>query len=575
MTSHSLNPDQVPFSRRESNYAINRNFHRNLEPYGKIVLRHIFDGQRDVLFELNATRNGQPIDAQLSMTPDTFTLREGDGSVEFIMPEPNVIRIRTRGLGLRMAGRGPKWSLMVPAGADRWRSIIGDSKLLWVPREGGLQVNSDWRAGDGDHHRHHGCDPMLVEMPDHGDLVLFGYQSEMLVPDAAAVVMQEAFEDAQRRVAADFGAWLDASPPAPDEYAQARATAAYIAWSSVVPASGNYHAPTMLMSKNWMVRTWNWDNYFNAWAGAYRDPQFAWQQFMLHIRHQHETGALGDAITQQGIGWSYTKPPVHGWILKRMMQVTDAIDDAKLAEVYEPLCRWTQWWFTYRDDDGDGICQYHHGNDSGWDDASAFDIGSPTEAPDLNALLVVQMDVLSEIAARLGRDDESQQWKQRSEQLLATFIKHSWRDGQFVSMESGTHRYGGDGDSLLNYMPLVLGHRLPPEKLDAMVEGLTRRGRFLTEWGLATEAIDSPEFVQEGYWRGAIWPPPMMMIIDGLADAGRTDLARDLAGRFCRMCATYGFGENHDALTGQIHYDPAYTWAVSIWQIMAAEYLAH
>lgn len=65
----------------------------------------------------------------------------------------------------------------------------------------------------------------------------------------------------------------------------------------------------------------------------------------------------------------------------------------------------------------------------------------------------------------------------------------------------------------------------------------------------------------------------MMMIIDGLADDGRHDLASDLAQRFRRMCATHGFGENHDARTGVIHYDPAYTWSTSVWQILARTHL--
>ncbi|NBB95836.1 MAG: hypothetical protein GVY16_08850 [Planctomycetes bacterium] len=63
------------------------------------------------------------------------------------------------------------------------------------------------------------------------------------------------------------------------------------------------------------------------------------------------------------------------------------------------------------------------------------------------------------------------------------------------------------------------------------------------------------------------------LMIDGLADAGETDLAADLAERFCRMVAMHGFGENHDALTGVPHYNPAYTWAVSVFQILAAEHL--
>ena len=39
------------------------------------------------------------------------------------------------------------------------------------------------------------------------------------------------------------------------------------------------------------------------------------------------------------------------------------------------------------------------------------------------------------------------------------------------------------------------------------------------------------------------------------------------------MCAAHGFGENHDTLTGDIHYDPAYTWSTSVWQVLAGTYL--
>jgi glycogen debranching enzyme len=526
------------------------------------------------MFQLHALAGGEIVQAEAIATPEKLTLTAGEGTVEFIYPDPNELRIRGCGLGLRLLCTnefGPDWGLVIPAGEDRWRAIISSGKIMLTPLAGSMSVDAPWHPKPGQAHRHHGTLPITVDLGADGEdweLHIVGYESEIDPPD-----ITENYDVAADRVAADFGAWRDACPPAPDRYAEARELAAYIGWSAVVPPAGNFVEPAMLMSKNWMTNAWNWDNYFNAWANTYRDPDFAWGLYMLHIRHQHPCGALGDAINQQKIGWSYTKPPVHGWMLRRMMAISEKIDFDRLEQVYEPLVRWTQWWFRYRDDDNDGICQYHHGNDSGWDDATAFDIGMPNEAPDLNALLVIQMDALADIAERLGKGDDAAQWRQRSADMLEVFLKHSWRDGQFRSMVSGSHAYGDEGDSLLNYIPLVLGHRLPEDIRKQMIDGLTREGRFLTEWGLATEAVDSPEYLQRGYWRGAIWPPPMMMIIDGLADAGETDLAADLAERFCRMVATYGFGENHDALTGVPHYDPAYTWAVSVFQILAAEHL--
>jgi hypothetical protein len=60
---------------------------------------------------------------------------------------------------------------------------------------------------------------------------------------------------------------------------------------------------------------------------------------------------------------------------------------------------------------------------------------------------------------------------------------------------------------------------------------------------------------------------------DGLADCGQAAVAKDLAGRFCRLCAKAGFAENFDALTGQPLCDRAYTWTASVFFVLAHEYL--
>jgi hypothetical protein len=49
----------------------------------------------------------------------------------------------------------------------------------------------------------------------------------------------------------------------------------------------------------------------------------------------------------------------------------------------------------------------------------------------------------------------------------------------------------------------------------------------------------------------------MMMVIDGLADAERRDLAAQLDDPFCRTVKTHGLAENHDPILGKTHFDPA------------------
>ena len=78
---------------------------------------------------------------------------------------------------------------------------------------------------------------------------------------------------------------------------------------------------------------------------------------------------------------------------------------------------------------------------------------------------------------------------------------------------------------------------------------------------------------RHGYWRGPIWAPSTMILLDGLWECGEKDLVKDIAGRFCRMVEKSGCAENFDAQTGEGLRDRAYTWTASAMLVMAEEYL--
>jgi glycogen debranching enzyme len=126
---------------------------------------------------------------------------------------------------------------------------------------------------------------------------------------------------------------------------------------------------------------------------------------------------------------------------------------------------------------------------------------------------------------------------------------------------------------LLPFTPLLLGKRLPQGVRDALVAGLTRPGRFITEHGLATESVASPLYEPDGYWRGPIWAPSTMLLVEGLAAVGEEPLARELSRKFCELVARSGPAENFDALTGAALRDPAYTWTASVLLILGHEWL--
>ena len=129
-------------------------------------------------------------------------------------------------------------------------------------------------------------------------------------------------------------------------------------------ASGFLKRETMYMSKNWMCNVYSWDHCFNAIALAQRDPALAWDQFMVLFDHQSAAGRLPDSVNDSEVVDNFCKPPIHGWALHKMRERM-TLTRPMQAEAYDKLARWTLWWLNCRDRDGDGLCEYTHGNDSG------------------------------------------------------------------------------------------------------------------------------------------------------------------------------------------------------------------
>jgi putative isomerase len=571
-----LNLRQLPFSRRETNWAVS--YGRSAPAHAdRLYLRYIYGGQSTDLYRIDLA-GGEEYTA--TADPSRLTARAATGgSFQIVYDGSHVVRLRVTDARLTLvlsevvqADANLRWEELFPhqtpgthgAAGAAWRAIVKLVKHRLEVLSGSVEVDAPWHPKSEGSRRHHFCSPFQIVLTPGTEIAIEGYSSEWEPREYA-----RSFDECADDSAHDYLSWHQAAPAVAQPHADTAAIASYITWSSIVPASGHFARPTMLMSKRWMNNTWNWDNYFNAWASTLRDPAFALSQYHLHFDHQHPQGALGDGINELTVGWTYTKPPVHGWILRRMLQLHPYTDE-EIRPLYEPLVRWTEWWFDYRDDDGDGICQYHHGNDSGWDDATAFDVTPPVESPDLTALLVIQMDVLAELAERFGLKDDASSWRERADRTLARLIEHSWLGDRFVCMQSGTHERADNGsDSLLCFIPMVLGSRLPEPQRDAIAHALADEGRFLQPHGLSTESARSDHFLPEGYWRGPMWAPALMMIVDGLCDAGKTGLATTIAQRFCNACAAGGFAECFNPLTGAPLHDPAYTWTASVFILLS------
>jgi glycogen debranching enzyme len=329
----------------------------------------------------------------------------------------------------------------------------------------------------------------------------------------------------------------------------------------------------MLMSKNWMTAVWSWDHCFNAMALSLKDPQLAWDQLMVPFDNQQPQGALPDQTKTSSIQINFSKPPIHGWTLLWMMHNSSNIDAAHLEQIYTPLVRWTDWYFTYRNSSHDGLPEYDHGFDLGWDNSTVFQSGIPVETPDLASFLVIQMNALAEIAGKLGKQDDKAKWESRSDELMKRMLSKLWKQDHFVAIraDNGSEI---DSQSLLLYLPIVLGKQLPTDVREKLVSGLMKEGRYRTANGFATEALTSKDYSDDSYWRGPIWAPATMILAEGLDSAGEHALAHQLREDFCRMAQEHGMSENFNAVTGEGLRDPAYTWTSSVYLIFAHQLMA-
>ncbi|MFT4284030.1 MAG: trehalase family glycosidase [Protaetiibacter sp.] len=550
MTELGLDLLSTPFSRRGSYLAVSRLAGRGRDG---VFLRTVHGDarQRELLrFQLD----GVDVPSAQS-TPGRLTLSGGDARLEISFDGGDRATLRLlRGTAVLDVQVDAQYDVVLQEGPAVWRFIAsGAVRNYRITVDGGdPHLDSGWdgvkdtaarlmlTAADG---------PVTVTVDG---FAMTAPQHPPADPDAIAA-------EAER----DYEAWLalHGTPTADPVIDHASRLAAYVTWSALVPAGGVLRRESMLMSKNWMTNVWAWDHCFNALA-LWHDPAAAADQLLTLFDHQDAAGGLPDFVNDAGVQPNFVKPPIHGWTVGYLLD-RGGLAPATAGALYEPLSRWTHWWFAHRDFGGDGVPSYTHGNDSGWDNSTVFAEGVPLQSPDLLAFLALQMTTLARIADSLGRVGEAVAWRERADATVDLMLERFWTGDRFIARHTLSQR-AIESESLLTLMPLVLGDQLPPPVFDRTVRRLLEGG-YLTEHGVATEPVTSPHYVSDGYWRGPVWAPTTMLLVDGLRRGGRSEIADDLARRFIDTCAAGGMAENFDALTGDGLRDLSMTWTASVY----------
>lgn len=562
----NYNLKHVPFSRFGSYMSISYLSNQKGLSEG-IYIRNIRNGDdtNGEIFKIDLIQNEKPVPFNANMSPTELVLKSDGGYIKIIFPEDDYIRFYGENVGLRLTLVAEEYDNAFSHKNSSWQVNVFSEKIRFLlsPIKGLLKVDSKWLINSSTY--------VIADfVPDKMTKVTEGIIEEYKTVYASKNY-HATFQNAKKIVESHYENWKNKTLTTSERYEDGKNIASYITWSSVVKQEGYLTRPAMYMSKNWMTNIWSWDHCFNAMALVQNNPDLAWDQFMIFFDLQDTSGVLPDYANNEYAYWNCSKPPIHGWTLSWMLQRNSNISQDRIKEVYDPLVKWTTYFLRYCDLSENGIPEYYHGNDSGWDNSTVFQFGVPVESPDLCAFLVLQMETLANLAEKLGISKDEKYWRKASHLLLEHLINHFWNGSRFIA------RYNGEpvdsGDSLLLFIPIVLGDRLPKHIREKLIKDLKEENRFLTEHGLATESIKSIYYEEDGYWRGPIWAPAMMLLIDGIAHAGDQEFASQLSQKYCDMAQKNGMAENFNAKTGAGLRDRAFTWTSSVFLILANEYV--
>jgi len=550
--------EQTPFSASGSWMSLSRPQGKHYQPQGPgLYLRthHFRPLSKRELFRLQPLLNGQEVPFHEKVEAHRLTLipDQGEGRIEIVFDGDKSVRIKGKGLALKISTATAGQLVGYSEGKNRFTVNARQShrRYEFDMIEGDLS----WEA------------PFEVDHSPQVDISMSGESWEVAIDEFLSSWIRPCRNDFEQVVTSRQEEWDHFSssfPPSKQGWDQGALVAKYILWSCTMAPSGQLSRPAIFMSLNWMDQVWSWDNLFNAASLAAGHPDLARDQILVVADHQDDHGAYPDGLNDQFKHYNFSKPPVQGLLLSWMREHSPSFwTEERQRELYPTLKAFTLWWLSFRRWEGEDLCHYLHGNDSGWDNTTLLRKGAPIQCPDLNSFLIVQCRLLEEMAPIVN--DDSEDWKAHADQIQKALLQTLWHDQQFCGRLLSTGELV-DSRSLVSCMPVVLGQALPKDILSTTVE---RIRSFVTPHGPSTEQTDSPLYESDGYWRGPIWAPSTFLTVQGLLKCGEDELAMDIAQRFCHTCQNATMAENFNALTGDGLRDPAYTWTSAVFLELA------
>jgi hypothetical protein len=351
-----------------------------------------------------------------------------------------------------------------------------------------------------------------------------------------------------------------------------------LARQSMLPPEGRTRFNYYVFSRE---PTWSWGHdgqvfheSLSMLAYAHLDPSSAMDSQRVFLEAQEPDGYIPYRMGPYVVrtfpvdGEKTTSAPFYSWVNWEVYRIAKGRVEAKtfLEEAYRSGAAFASFLLANRDRDRDGLLEWgghavlESVRDSQvpiWDLLGENDPKAPSlvEALDLSVMVVQEMRSLSEMAAELGRKDESAAWTKRSDELARLVEETMWDEatGFYYNVDRDTNAFLTRGgldlrrQEIIGFLPLWAGVA-SRERASNLVSKLTDPKKFWRRFGVPTLAADDPGFEPQirgcCQWNGAVWLEWNYLVFCGLRRYGYEDVARELGERMVGAAATQ-LSRNH------------------------------
>ncbi len=350
----------------------------------------------------------------------------------------------------------------------------------------------------------------------------------------------------------------------------------------------------------WFNGFWSWDSWKHAVGLSKYNIELAKNQIRLMFEFQEEDGFVADCVYRdtsiEAHNYRDTKPPLSAWAVFEVFEASK--DTAFVQELYPKLKKYHEFWYTKRDHDQDGLCEYGSTDgslvaakwESGMDNAIRFDTtkilkneegaySMDQESVDLNAYLYAEKHFLTSLAEVLSREEDRIKYTNEAESLREALTSKffSQSDGWFydIAIDGSNYVLGAGSEG---WTPLW-ANAATAKQAAAIKSKMMDVNSFYTKVPFQTMSADHPKFnPMKGYWRGPNWLDQSYFGVKSLLNYGYKDDAYQAAKKIVHgaegvMEPGLPIRENYHPLTGEGLYAKNFSWsAAHLIMLLTEEY---